>query len=178
MTEAMQQSRPAKPSVGDWLLDEVVSYSVLAAYLFVCFAALLYFKSAILEAAGVSFAPWGFAAVKALIVAKFMLVMRRFDRHPDHDTRPLIVPTLNKSLATLVLLVVLMVIEETIVGLIHGRAIWQALSELGGGTLHQRIGTIVILLLILMPMFAFRAVGDRIGQRKLVRMFFARADRE
>ena len=56
-----------------------------------------------------------------------------------------------------------------------GRAIRQSIAELGGGTLHQRIGTIVILLLILMPLFAFRALGDRIGHQTLTRMFFQRS---
>ena len=104
-----------------------------------------------------------------------MMMSRRLDRHPLNDARPLIFPTLYKSLAMLVLLIVLMVIEEAIGGVVHGRAIRQSLAELGGGTLHQRIGTIVILLLILMPLFAFRALGDRIGHRTLTRMFFQRS---
>jgi hypothetical protein len=136
---------------------------------------LLYLKEAILEAQGVTFAPWGFAAIKAVIVAKFMLVSRRLDRHIENDTQPLIVPTLYKSLAMLVLLIVLMVIEEVVVGLIHGNGGHQSLAELGGGTLHQRIGTFVIMLLVLMPLFAFRALGDRIGHRKLNAMFFRRS---
>ena len=85
---------------------------------------------------------------------------------------PLIVPTLYKSFAMLVLLIVLMVIEDVVLGWIHGRSIRESLADMGGGTLHQRIGTIAVLLLILMPFFAFRALGDRIGHRKLGRMFF------
>ena len=171
----MQSDSPAKTSVGNWLIEELLSFSLLAGYLFICFAALLYLKEAILEAQGVTFAPWGFAAIKAVIVAKFMMMSRRLDRHPLNDARPLILPTLYKSLAMLVLLIVLMVIEEAIGGVVDGRAIRQSLAELGGGTLHLRIGTIVILLLILMPLFAFRALGDRIGHRTLTRMFFQRS---
>lgn len=161
-------------SFGDWIVDEICSFAILAGYLFVCFSALLYMKFSILEAQGVSFAPWGFAALKAVIVAKFMLITRRLDGHRGEENLPLIIPTLYKSVAMLVILVVLMAIEEVVVEYIHGRTMWQSLAEIGGGTLHQRVATIVVLLLILFPFFAVRALGDRIGHRKLARMFFQR----
>jgi len=170
----MDSKATTRMSFGEWIVDEIYSFAILAGYLFVCFSALLYMKFSILEAQGVSFAPWGFAALKAVIVAKFMLVARRLDRHVGEEHLPLIVPTIYKSLSMLVILVALMVIEEMIVGYIHGRTMWQLLAELGGGTLHQRIATIVVLLLILFPFFAFRALGDRIGHRALARMFFMR----
>jgi hypothetical protein len=54
--------------------DEFKEFLIIAAYLYVCFTALAYFKAAILQAHGVDFAPFGIAAVKALICAKFMSV--------------------------------------------------------------------------------------------------------
>jgi hypothetical protein len=47
---------------------------------------------------------------------------------------------------------------------------------LGGGTLHQLIATSVIVFLILIPFFAFRAIGEAVGAEKLARMFFMRSD--
>jgi hypothetical protein len=173
----MDSNASTRMSFGEWLADEIYSFAILAGYLFVCFSALLYMKFSILEAQGVSFAPWGFAAIKAVIVAKFMLIARRLDRHRGEEQLPLIVPTIYKSVAMLGILVALMVIEEVIAGWIHGRTIWQSLAEIGGGTLHQRIATIVVLLLILFPFFAFRSLGDRIGHRRLARMFFQRPGR-
>jgi hypothetical protein len=170
----MDSKASNKMSFGEWIVDEIFRFAILAGYLFVCFSALLYMKFSILEAQGVSFAPWGFAALKAVIVAKFMLVTRRLDRHRGEEQLPLIVPTIYKTVAMLVILVSLMVIEEVIVGYIHGRSMWQSLAEIGGGTLHQRIATIAVLLLILFPFFAVRSLGDRIGHRTLARMFFQR----
>lgn len=171
----------AKPSWNEWLVEELISFSALSAYLFVCFASLLYLKFAILEAAGVTFAPWAFAAIKAVVVAKFMMVLRRLDRRRADPTRPLIWPTLRKSLALLVLLIVLMTVEELVAGYIHGRSTGQTLHELGGGTIHQKVATVLVLLLILVPFFAFRTLGDVVGHRNLVRLYFQGrrpADRE
>jgi hypothetical protein len=162
----------AGTSLAEKAIEEVRSFVFLTAYFFVCFAALLYLKHAILEAEGVSFAPWAFAAIKAVIVAKFVMVARHFEPRHDKEMRPLIVPTVYKSVAMLAILVVLMTIEELVAGYLHGRGMGQSLQELGGGTIHQKIATIVVLLLILIPFFALRALGSVIGHRTLVRMFF------
>jgi hypothetical protein len=46
-----------------------------------------------------------------------------------------------------------------------------SLAEVGGGTLDQLVATSVVGLLILIPFFAFRALGEVVGERNLVRIF-------
>jgi hypothetical protein len=62
-------------------------------------------------------------------------------------------------------------VEEVVVGLIHSRRVIDSLSEVGGGTLDQLIATSVVGLLILIPFFAFRALGEVVGEGNLVRIF-------
>jgi hypothetical protein len=52
----------------------------------------------------------------------------------------------------------------------------ETVAQLGGGTLHQLIATGIIIFLILIPFFAFRAIGEAVGAEKLARMFFMRSD--
>jgi hypothetical protein len=78
--------------------------AILAAYLYVTLGAVIVMKTAVLHAAGVSFTPWGIAAVKALVLAKFMLIGRAMKVGERCTDRPLIWPTLYKSFAFLVLL--------------------------------------------------------------------------
>ena len=88
---------------------------------------LLYLKFSILEAEGVAFAPWGFAAIKAMIVAKFLLIGRTLERQRQKENRPPDRADVYLSrLAMLALLIVLMTAEEVIAGLIHGRSVWQS----------------------------------------------------
>jgi hypothetical protein len=47
-------------------------------------------------------------------------------------------------------------------------------AGIAGGTFHQMVATSVILLLILIPYFAFRSLADVIGERTLVRLYFER----
>jgi hypothetical protein len=149
-------------------------FAIIARYLYVCFAAIFYLKAAILEAQNVPYAPLGLAAIKAAVCAKFMLVGRAFHIGERFKTHPLILPTLHKSFAFLALLIVLTVIEETVIGVIHGRTILDSVAGIAGGTFHQMVATSVILLLILIPYFAFRSLADVIGDRTLVRLYFER----
>jgi hypothetical protein len=57
----------SKTSLGERAIHELKEFLIIAAYLFVCFSAVAYFKASILKAYGVSFAPFGFALAKALI---------------------------------------------------------------------------------------------------------------
>jgi hypothetical protein len=154
--------------------EELTEFIVLTAYLYVCFAALIYFKAAILQAQGIAYAPLGLAAIKAAICAKFMLVGRAFHLGERFNHLPLIVPTLYRSFAFLLLLGVLTFIEEIVVGAIHGRTVLDSISGIAGGTSHQVVATILIIFLILIPYFAFRSLGDIVGDKILVRLFFER----
>jgi hypothetical protein len=151
-------------------VDELKEFSVIAAYLLVCFTAILYLKASILKAEGIAFAPFGFAAIKALICAKFVSLGQMLHIGERFKSMPLIWPTLYKSFSFLVLLLVLNALEEIVTG--HHRAIADSLAELGGGTLDQLIATSIVGFLILVPFFAFRTFGEALGERNLVRVFF------
>jgi hypothetical protein len=169
----MKSAGSAKVSIRTRAIQELREFAVIAAYLYICFMALAYLKSAILQAHGIAYAPFGFAAVKALICAKFVLVGRALHVGERFKTMPLIWPTLYRSLAFLALLLVLNVLEEVIVGVIHHRAVTDAVSDIGGGTIDQLIATSFVVLLVLIPFFAFRALGEVVGERNLVRVFFS-----
>jgi hypothetical protein len=168
----MKIGTEAKDSLRDKAVDELREFSIVAAYLYVCFTALAYFKAAVLQAHGVDFAPFGIAAIKALICAKFMSVGHAVHLGERHRKEALIWPTLRRSFAFLALLVVLNVLEEVIIGYIHHRALMDSIAAVGGGTIHQLIAGSIVVLLILIPFFAFRSLGDVVGERALLRLFF------
>ena len=162
----------AKASIGKRAVHELKEFLIIAAYFFVCFTALAYLKAAILEAEGIVFAPFGFAAVKALICAKFLSIGYVFHLGERYRKQALIWPTLHRSFVFLALLIVLTALEELVVGYLHHRTFAASLAEIGGGTLHQAIATSIILLLILIPFFAFRSLAEVVGGRVLFRLFF------
>jgi hypothetical protein len=154
------------------VIGEMEELAIVTCYLFIVFAVLLYFKSAILKSQGIHWIPWSFAAVKAIIIAKFILIGRAVHFAERHQTKPLIWETVYKSLAFVVLVSALTVIEETVVGFIHGRTIGASLAAIGGGTPTQIIATAMVLFLIFLPFFGLLALGDVMGIKTLFRLFF------
>ena len=171
-SKTTESSVRSKASFREKAGEELKEFIVLTAYLYVCFAALIYFKAAILQAQGVSYAHLGLAIIKAALCAKFMLLGRAFHIGERFKNLPLIVPTLHRSFLFLLLLIVLTFIEEIAVGAIHGRTVPDSISGIAGGTLHQMVATTLILFLILIPYFAFRSLGNIVGDKTLVRLFF------
>jgi hypothetical protein len=141
-------------------------------YLYITFGAIILMKTAILHAHGISFTPWGIAAVKAAILAKFMLMGHALKLGDSGKAGPLIWPTLYGAMTFLLLLVVLTIIEEIVVGFFHGLSAASSFGELFGSHLTETVAGISILLLVLIPYFAFRALAMSLGNDRLIHMFF------
>ncbi len=154
---------------------EIVAYFAIAAYLMVWFSALMFYKATILRSVGVEFTPFGIAAVKALILAKFILALEAVklgDRKQGASI--LIVQIVKKALLFTLALVVMSIAEEVIVGHFHGRSATEVLNEIGGGTLAQVIATAILMFLVLLPYLAFRRLAFEVGE--LPELLFTRRE--
>jgi hypothetical protein len=160
-------------TLGKRLRHELVQYGLISVYLYVCFGAMLAYKSAILHVQGISYAPAGLAAVKALILAKFMLLGHAARLGERYRSRRLIYVIGHKSLLFLLLLLVLSVIEELVTGFVHGRPVSAVLAELGGSMLWQTLAMSLIMLLILIPYIAFGEVSAALGEGRLWQLLIA-----
>jgi hypothetical protein len=165
MNESLSKSRIAHKAV-----HELKQYGIVSLYLFVCFGAILFYKGAVLHAVGFDYAQYGIAAVKALILAKFMLVGHALRMDEHHADRPPIYWILYNSFVFLALLVVLDLLEEVVAGALHGNSVTESISRIADGSWLEMLATCIILLLILVPYFAYREVDRLLGRRSLFRM--------
>ena len=159
-------------TLGHKALHEFQELAILTAYLYVTLGTAILLKTAELHAAGVAFAPWGIAIVKALVLAKFILIGNAAKIGERFTSRPLAWATLEKAVIFLLLLIVLTILEEVIVGLFHHRTITDSLGDLFGARLFETLAGYVFMLLVLVPYFAFRVLGEALGRGRLFRMFF------
>src|ERR1700731_3709725 len=153
----MATETTTKATLGRRAVHEFKELAILTAYLYVTLGAVILMKAAVLHGAGVSFTPWGIAIVKAFVLAKFMLIGRAIKIGERYTTQPLIWPTLHKSFAFLVLLIVLTIIEEVVVGLFHQQSVVASLGELTGAKLYETLAGYIIMLLVLIPYIAWGA---------------------
>ncbi|MFO1027848.1 MAG: hypothetical protein U1E70_21945 [Acetobacteraceae bacterium] len=162
----------ARPSLAHRLMHEVKQYLAVSFYLYICLGAFAVYKSALMRSEGITYLPFGIAAVKALILGKFMMVGHALKLGQGGTEGPLIFPILRKSLVFLVLLFALNMIEEIVAGLIHHRSVAKVVEEVTGGTLLQTVAVCLLFFLILLPYFAFREVGEALGEGRLWRLMF------
>ena len=117
----MATETPAKATLQQRATHEIKELLILAVYLYITLGAVIAVKTAVLHTEGIEFAPWAVAIVKALVLAKFILIGDAMKIGEGH-TGPLIWPTLHKAVGFLLLLVILTIIEEAVVGLFHHRS--------------------------------------------------------
>jgi hypothetical protein len=162
----------AKTTLRERGIRELKKFVFLFLYLYVTLGAVILVKTAVLHTQGIEFTPWGIAIVKAAVLAKFMMLGDALKIGARSSDAPLIWPTLRKSFAFLVLLILMTIVEEAVVGLLHHRPVAASLGELVSQRLEESIAGIVIVLLVLIPYFAFRVLDEALGKGRLTRMFF------
>jgi hypothetical protein len=153
-------------------IHELKEFAIVAVYFYITLGAVIMLKTAVLHDQGVEFTPWGVAVIKAAVLAKFMLLGDAMKIGGRITNRPLIWPVLRQAFAVLVLLIIMTIIEEAVVGMFHHRSIAASLGELFGPRLEETIAGYVIMLLVLIPFFAFRVLDEALGEGRLARMFF------
>jgi hypothetical protein len=170
----MEPVTATKATLAQRARHETIEYFAISAYLYVCFAAIIFFKASVLHSRGVAFEAMGIALAKALILGKFILIAHtlKFGERSKMD-RP-ILEILRKALLFLLLLIVLTVTEEVIVGLFHGKATMTSIGDIADGYLPEAFAIGVLMLLILIPYFAFREIGATLGDGKLLKILTER----
>jgi hypothetical protein len=153
-------------------ISEVKLLVALSVYLYVCLGAVELYKTAVLSEVGIAYTFWGVAVVKAVVLAKFMMLGRMLKVGQRYRNRPLIWPTLYHALIYLVVLLLLTTAEELVVGFIHGRAVVASLDNVVGSSFFQGFAVCLLMFLVLVPYSAFTCLGNVVGEGELARLFF------
>ena len=91
-------------------IHEFKRFAFIFLYLYITLGAILLMKAAVLQAHGIDFFPWGLAAIKAAVLAKFILIGHALKLGDRGKFGPLIWPTLYGSMIFLLLLVILTIL--------------------------------------------------------------------
>jgi hypothetical protein len=169
-----ESKTPLTSSVAHKVAHELREYALISAYLYICFGALLIYKTAILRGENVSYVPYGTAAINALVLGKFVLLGQMAGLGDRYGSRRTVFVIADKAVRFLLMLLVLSVIEEIVVGLFHGRTVAASLSDFLGGSLLQVLATSVIMLLILIPYLTFKELSEALGEGRLRQILMER----
>lgn len=172
----MQTKHPRAPAhtFKERLRAELHKYLIVSTYLCVCFVALELYKASLLNEEGVRYLPVGFAAAKALIIGKFLLI-----GESARVGQRIAAPTLAHRIVYRVILLFVLVIalsmaEELVAGLLHGHTLAQTLGALQQRSLPELLATSLLILLILVPLVAVAEVNRALGPGVITRLLRSR----
>lgn len=134
--------------------DELRRYAIVAGYLYVCLAALMLYKSALLETYEPDAVTQGVAAIKALVLGKFILIGEALGVGTRLDVRSRLGRIAARSLLFFVMLVLLTLAEEFVVGRLHGHSLAETAAELGRRSPKELFAGSLLMLLVLVPLAA------------------------
>ena len=153
----------------------VVKSLLVSAYLYVCFGAIELFKTAVLREAGIDVLPLGFAAAKALILGKLLLLGEAAGVGTRVPARTLAQRIALRVVLLFAVLIVLVIVEEVLAGWIHGHPAAETLGAYGD-RLPEVLASAFLLLLILVPLVTVVELGRVLGYESLLRALRAPSD--
>ena len=163
---------------------EAKRYLAFASYLMVVFGTLILFSLNIysrIDQDPHHFPSYHFYAlglINALVLAKFMLVLEMtplgsLSIGRRLQARPLAYTVLYRAVLFAAILAVAYAAEEILVGAWHGRPIRDVLPEVAGGP--RGAATFVwVMIVALIPYFAYRELGWKLGEARLRTLVFGR----
>jgi len=156
------------------LFEEIVEYWINVAYLAVVFAAFTWHRRFLLAAYDISYTNYWVAVIEALILAKVIMIgaVLRLGRGLEH--KPLIYPTLYKTVVFTLFVAVFTLMEHAIKGLLTGKGFTGGLAEYFANGPHEFFAGCLIIFVAFIPFFAVKELGRVLGQDKITNLFFRR----
>ncbi len=167
-------SRPDK-NKGNWqqrIFQEMVEYWINVCYLTLVFAAFTQYRRFLLAAHDITYTNYWVAVIEALILAKVIMIGAVFRLGRGLEHKPLIYPTLYKTVVFSLLVGVFTLIEHALKGLWQGEGLTGGLAEFFGKGSHELLAGCLVIFVALIPFFAVKELGRVLGEEKIRALFF------
>src|SRR4030095_3239390 len=156
------------------LIHEATEYWVNFVYLAVFFCSFALYRRLILAEHQISYFHYGVGVIEALILAKVILVGDALHLGRGFEGRPLIYPTLYKAIVFTIFFGVFSVIEHTIGGILHDQGLMEGINELMSKGWDELLSRCLVIFIAFIPFFAFRELGEVMGEGKIGTLFFTK----
>ena len=153
------------------LIHEMNEYWINFAYLAIFFGLFTTYRRLLLAQYQISYGDYGISLIKALILAKVIMLGDALGIGRRGADRPLIFTTLYKTVIFTLWVLLFSVIESTIRGLLHGKGLAGGLHELLSGRQYEALAQGLVVFSAFLPFFAFRELERVLGEGKIRELF-------
>jgi hypothetical protein len=161
------------------IVHEVTEYWLNVLYLTLVFAAFTQYRRFLLAAYDITYTNYGFAVIKALVLAKVIMIgdVARLGR--GLERKPLIYPTLYKTVVFTFFVFLFTLVEHGVKGLWKGEGFTGGIVDFFGRGSNELLANSLIVFVAFIPFFAIKELGRVWGGDKIRALFFrSRTDQE
>lgn len=156
------------------LLHELIDYLSAVLYMAVFFGLFFNFQRLLLAHYDITYTEYGISVIKALVLAKVVLVAEALRLGRGYQDKPLVVPTLYKTLLFTLCVALFSMAEELVRGLIHGMGPMGAVHEVINQFNYEWLARALVTFFAFIPYFMVKELGKVLGEGTIVRLFFRR----
>jgi hypothetical protein len=156
------------------LIHEFKEYWINVAFLTIFFSVFVMYRRLMLASYEITYLHYGLGLVKALILAKVVLIIDALGQGRKYEGRPLIVSVIYKAFVFTLWALLFAVLEHAVGGLLHGKGLRGGLDELLEKDRYEMLAESMVLFFVFIPFFAFRELGRVLGEERMRDLFFKR----
>jgi hypothetical protein len=159
------------------ILHELIKYWLIVLCMAIFFGAFSSYRRLLLAHYGISYEDYGISVIRALVLAKVVLVAETFRLGRGYEEKPLVVPTLYKTFLFTLCVAVYDIAEGLVRGLIGGLGPMGALDEVTSRFNYELLSRALVIFLAFIPLFAVRELRRVLGEG-VTDIFFRRRQAE
>lgn len=160
---------------GNWknkIFHEMLEYWINVVYLTLVFAAFTQYRRFLLAAYDITYTNYWVAVIEALVLAKVIMIGAVLRLGRGLEDKPLIYPTLYKTVVFTLFVGVIKLIEHVIKGLWKGEGLTGGFIEFFGKWPHELLANSLVVFVAFIPFFGVKELGRVLGQDKIRELFF------
>jgi hypothetical protein len=156
------------------IVREITDYTINFVYLACFFGVFTQYRRLVLAEYEITYLNYGFSVIEALVLAKLIMIGDILRLGRGLEEKPLIFPTIYKTIVFVVWVVCFSVIEHMTNGLLHGKGLAEAFHDFLSTGTDELLARCIIVFFAFIPFFAFRELGRVLGEGKIHHLFFRR----
>jgi len=160
---------------GGWkrkVVHELIEYWTIVLYLAVFLGVFAMYRRLILRQYSIDYLYSGTTLIKAMVLAKFIMIIDALHAGRKQEKKPLAYSTFYKATIFTLCVLALNLAEEVIRGFCKGKGIPGVREQLESIEKYEALANCLVTFFAFIPFFAFREIGRIIGHDKMVGMFF------
>jgi hypothetical protein len=161
----------ARPGFKQTVRRETKEFVTIYLYLVLLIGAFTTYRWLLMAEYHVGYFVYGYALVEALILAKVIIVGESLGIGKKFADKPLIFPTLYKTMLFALCVLVLAILERLIKGFFHRENVTRVFQEVIHGR-YEILCRVLIMFVAFIPFFAFRETMRVLREVKLFDLFF------